>query len=67
MAKSNQPYAIEVEKYLKGFQFPATRKDFVDRASSNEGPGEVLTILQEMPEQDYDSPVEVAKVVSETK
>jgi hypothetical protein len=51
---------IEVQKALKGADYPASRDDLIELAKDNEAPDEVVDELEESLEDDeYDSPAEV--------
>jgi hypothetical protein len=54
------PNPIEVQKALKGADYPASRDDLIELAKDNEAPDEVVDELEESLEDDeYDSPAEV--------
>ena len=56
--------AIEVEKYLKGVDYPATKQDLIDAASDNDAPDEVMDALNRIADKEYDSPADVSKEVA---
>jgi hypothetical protein len=50
----------EVQKALKGAEYPASREDLIELARDNEAPDEVVDGLEASLEEDeYDSPAEV--------
>lgn len=59
--------AAEVEKYIKGVDFPCDKDELLQCASENNAPEEVLDIMEDFPEQEFNSPVDVARCISEVK
>lgn len=59
--------AAEVEKYIKGIDFPCDKDELIQHARDNDAPDEVLSMMQEFPEQEYGSAVDVARGVSSAK
>jgi hypothetical protein len=55
---------IDVQKHLKGMDYPAKKEDLVRHAEQQGAPEEILALLEELPERTYDSPAEVTKHVS---
>ncbi len=58
MASANP---IQVEKYLKGIDFPASKQDLVQCAKENDAPEEVLSMLEQLSGKQYNSPVDITK------
>lgn len=50
-----------VQTYLKGIHFPATRDDLVQKARENDAPQEVLSIIEQLPEDEFGGPQDVMK------
>ena len=40
---------IEVEKYLKGVDYPAKKQDLLKRAQANNAPQEIVEVLKKVP------------------
>lgn len=59
------PNPIQVQKYLSGIDYPASKADIVATAEKEGAEGEVLEALQGIPEGDYDAPTAVSKAVSD--
>jgi ABC-type glycerol-3-phosphate transport system substrate-binding protein len=51
----------DVQKALKGADYPATRDDLVSLAERNRADGEVVDALRGMDGDSFDSPAEVMK------
>ncbi len=61
------PYAnpAEVERYLKGVNYPAKKDDLIKHAQQQGANRDVMEVLKEMRDQSFNSPVEVSKAVGE--
>ena len=53
---------IELQKYLAGVDYPATRDDLLDCAEENDAPDDVVAILEELPDDlEFASPADVMR------
>ena len=59
------PNPIQVQKYLSGIDYPASKDDIVSTAEREGADGEVLDALKNIPDGDYDAPTAVSKAVSD--
>lgn len=59
--------AVDVQKYLSGVDYPATKQDLLDSAGDNDAPQEVIDALNGIAEKEYASPAEVSKEVGMNK
>ncbi len=57
----------KVSKSLKGIHFPADREKVVEYAKKNSAPDDVMDVLEQMPEKEYDSMAGVWHAVSQEK
>ncbi len=55
----------EVQKALKGIDYPARKQDLVAQAKKNDAPCEVRTIIDRFPEREYGGPQDVMKAFGE--
>lgn len=55
---------LEVQKHLKGVDYPAHKRDLIKHARDQDAPEEVLSLLEAMADKEYDNPAEVTKEVS---
>ncbi len=56
----------EVEKFLRGVDYPATKEDLVKHAQQTlEALPRVIEALKQLPDQTYDGPIAVSKAVGE--
>jgi hypothetical protein len=54
-----------VQKALGGISYPATRDQLVEHArGKNAGTGDILAVLQDIPDREYGGPNEVSKAVA---
>ncbi|HEY4032499.1 MAG TPA: DUF2795 domain-containing protein [Ktedonobacteraceae bacterium] len=56
---------VEVEKSLKGVNYPAKKKDLITHAQQHGANPEVLETLRDLREENFNSPVDVSKAVGE--
>ena len=57
---------IEMQKYLKGVDYPASKDDLVSKAESNSAPSEVVDQLKGMSKDSFDGPNAVVEAVSKS-
>ncbi|HEY7126809.1 MAG TPA: DUF2795 domain-containing protein [Ktedonobacterales bacterium] len=56
-----------VQKYLKGVDYPAKKRDLVETARKNAAPNEVVQVIQQFPDQEFKGPQDVMKAYGEMK
>lgn len=62
---ADRPIAIELQKYLGGVDYPASKDDLVETARSNGAPDDVVSALENATKDSFDSPTDVSDAVSE--
>ncbi len=62
MAKANP---IEIQKDLKGVDYPATKEDLLEHAKKNGADKNVQQLLEQIPDQEYAKPTDVNKAIGE--
>ncbi len=62
MAKINP---IELQKHLKGLDYPASKDDIVSKAESNGADDEMLKTLRGIEDGTYEKPTDINHAVSE--
>jgi len=55
---------IELQKHLKGVDYPASRDDLVSAAESNGAPQDVVDALRSTNEDSFDGPTAVTEALS---
>ena len=53
--------------YLRGAQFPASKRDLKADAQKNQAPKEILQIIDELPEDQYRTMAEVMKALGQVE
>jgi hypothetical protein len=61
---ADQPSPIELQKHLKGMDYPASKDAIVDHAKSHDAPKEIMDRLQTIADRQYDGPNAVVKEFS---
>ncbi|AFY88547.1 MAG: hypothetical protein CLLPBCKN_001116 [Chroococcidiopsis cubana SAG 39.79] len=64
MAKVNP---IQLQKHLKGMEYPASKQDIVDYAKQQGADDNAIAILEQLPEEEYETPTDVNKAVGEVQ
>lgn len=62
MAKVNP---IDLQKHLKGLDYPASKDDVISHAEKNGADKEMKSILEQLPDEEFEAPTDVSKAVSE--
>lgn len=61
---ADPPPFIEVQKFLAGMDYPATRDELVEHAKGRDADDGVLAALREIPDRRYEGPSGVSKEVN---
>lgn len=64
MAKVNP---IDVQKHLKGIDYPVTKEDLLKHAKKNGADETLMSLLQELPEDQYEKPTDVNKAIGQVE
>lgn len=62
MAKVNP---IQLQKHLKGVDYPASRQDLIEHANKQGADDNVRSVLEQLPDEEYETPAEVSKAVGD--
>ena len=62
MADAANP--IQIQKFLGGIDYPASKETLISRAKESGADSNVLDALQNIPDKEYDSPTDVSSAVS---
>jgi hypothetical protein len=60
MAKVNP---IQVQKYLKGVDYPASKDDIVRTAEEQGADEDIRATLDRLPDQEYETPADVSEAI----
>ena len=55
---------IELQKHLKGVDYPASKDDLVSAAENNGAPGEIVDALRSTSKDSFDGPTAVTEALS---
>lgn len=58
---------IAVSKAIKGIDFPASKEDLIEHAKQNKADKEVMEILENLPEDDFETVADVEKAYGEER
>lgn len=62
---NEKPNPIELQKYLKGISYPAKKQDLLKYAQENGADENVQRLLEQLKEEEFNSPTDVSKAVGE--
>lgn len=54
---------IQVQKYLKGVDYPATKAELFDLAEQNGADESIKSILNQIPDREYTKPSDVSREI----
>ncbi|MFQ4146269.1 DUF2795 domain-containing protein [Chlorogloeopsis sp. ULAP02] len=60
MAKVNP---IQLQKHLKGVDYPANKQQLIERAKQQGADENAISVLQQIPDQEYQTPTDVSEAV----
>lgn len=52
---------VELQKFLSGVTYPATKQDIIKSAKDDGAPQEVMSLLHGLPDREYDEPTDVSE------
>jgi hypothetical protein len=58
------PNPIQVQKFLGGIDYPASKDDILRSAQDSGADDEVLDVLRGIPDREYDGPTAVSEAVA---
>lgn len=61
--KSQTPNPIQVQKFLGGLDYPIGKEDILQKAKSEGADDNVMQALEQIPDQEYASPIAVSREV----
>ncbi|MCL4383875.1 DUF2795 domain-containing protein [Patescibacteria group bacterium] len=56
---------VEIQKYLKGINYPINKTDLIKAAQSSGAEPEIIDVLQKMPGDHFGGPNEVTQALSQ--
>ena len=61
---ADMPNPIEVQKHLKGMDYPVSKDTILSTAKDSGADSNVIQALEALPDKEYDSPTAVSSAVS---
>lgn len=62
MAKVNP---IQLQKHLKGVDYPASKEQLIQHAQKQGADDNAISVLNQLPDEEYESPTDVSEAVGE--
>ncbi|WP_055481756.1 DUF2795 domain-containing protein [Sphaerimonospora mesophila] len=64
---ADAPNPIQLQKHLKGVDYPAGKSDLIQTARDHGADDNVINALERLPDRQYDGPNAVSKAVTEAR
>ena len=58
---------IQMQKFLKGVDYPASKRDLLETAEQNGADEDVRTTLERLPDEEYQTPADVSQALAKIK
>lgn len=58
-----KPNPIELQKHLKGVSYPASKEELIQHAQEQGADEDLLSTLEQLPDEEFETPAEVSKAV----
>jgi hypothetical protein len=58
---------IQMQKFLKGVDYPASKSDLLETAERNGADEDVRTTLERLPDEEYQTPADVSQALAKIK
>lgn len=58
---------IEVQKYLEGVDYPASKQTLIDKARRMGADANVCASLEQLPDEDFQTPADVSQALGEAQ
>ncbi|HEY9654957.1 MAG TPA: DUF2795 domain-containing protein [Crinalium sp.] len=55
---------IQLQKHLKGMDYPASKQDLLDHAKKEGADKNILSTLEQLSDEEFETPADVSKAVS---
>ncbi|ARV61309.1 hypothetical protein BZZ01_24230 [Nostocales cyanobacterium HT-58-2] len=56
---------VQLQKHLKGVDYPVNKQDLIEHARKNGADENALAVLEQLPEQEYQTPTDVSEAVGD--
>lgn len=56
---------VQLQKYLKGMDYPARKQDLIQHAQKHGADEKVQSTLEQLPDEEYETPTDVSKAMGE--
>lgn len=54
---------VQIQKFLKGVDYPASKQDLIEHAKEQGADENVFSTLEQMPDEQYETPADVSKAI----
>lgn len=58
---------IQMQKHLKGLDYPASKEDLIAHAKKHGADENALSVLEQLPDEEYETPADVSKAIGQVE
>ncbi|MBD2464455.1 DUF2795 domain-containing protein [Oscillatoria sp. FACHB-1407] len=58
---------IQLQKHLKGMDYPASKQSLIEHAKKHGADKTALSALEQLPDEEYETPADVSKAIGQTE
>ncbi|WP_341529721.1 DUF2795 domain-containing protein [Nostoc sp. UHCC 0302] len=58
---------VQLQKHLKGIDYPASKQELIVHAQQHGADENAISALESLPEDQYETPTDVSRAISETE
>lgn len=56
---------IDVQKHLRGLDYPANKEDILQHAREQGADGELMSLLEQLPDREYERPTDISHEIGQ--
>lgn len=56
---------VQVQKFLKGVDYPVSKQDLVEHAKQQGADENVCSMLEQLPDEEFETPAEASKAIGD--
>jgi hypothetical protein len=58
---------IQIQKYLKGVDYPVNKQDLLDHAKQQGADENILSTLEQLSDEEFETPADVSKAIGQVE
>lgn len=65
--QSSRVNAVQIQKFIQGIDYPASREDLVEHAREHGADDRVISKLESLPDEQFNTPADVSQAVGKNE